>query len=58
MIKVIKRNGNEVEFKPEKLNSAIEKANMQVSRENRLTEEEIAELVDTVVSRIPEDTEI
>lgn len=58
MIKVIKRNGNEVEFKPEKLNSAIEKANMQVSRENRLTEEEIAELVDTVVGRIPEDTEI
>lgn len=58
MIKVVKRNGNEVEFVPEKLNSAIEKANMQVAKENRLTHEEIAELVDTVVSRIPEDTEI
>ena len=58
MIKVVKRNGNVVEFLPEKLNSAIEKANMQVAKENRLTEEEIAELVDSVVKRIPEDTEI
>ena len=58
VIKVVKRNGNVVEFLPEKLNSAIEKANMQVVKENRLTEEEIAELVDSVVKRIPEDTEI
>lgn len=58
MIKVVKRNGNVVEFLPEKLNSAIEKANMQVAKENRLTEEETAELVDSVVKRIPEDTEI
>ena len=58
MIEVVKRNGNVVEFLPEKLNSAIEKANMQVAKENRLTEEEIAELVDSVVKRIPEDTEI
>ena len=58
VIKVVKRNGNVVEFLPEKLNSAIEKANMQVAKENRLTEEEIAELVDSVVKRIPEDTEI
>ena len=40
-MKIIKRNGTEVEFDEEKILNAIRKANKEVSMDNRLTEEQI-----------------
>ena len=40
-MKIIKRNGAEEGFDPEKIISAVRKANKEVSEENRLSEEQI-----------------
>ena len=37
-MKIIKRNGTEVDFDLEKIENAIRKANNEVSESNRLTE--------------------
>ena len=44
-MKVIKRDGTIVEFNSEKINTAIEKANKEVSRKEKATEEEINEII-------------
>ena len=59
MIKVVKRNGNVVEFLPEKLKFSNWKgkyASCQRKSFNRKKKSQ--KLVDSVVKRIPEDTEI
>ncbi len=43
-MKIIKRNGTEVSFDIGKIVNAIKKANNEVSEDNRLTEEQIAEI--------------
>ncbi len=47
-MKVIKRDGNIVEYNPEKIKIAIEKANEEVSRKDKATEKEIQEIIDYV----------
>ena len=47
-MKVIKRDGNIVEYNPEKMKTAIKKANEEVSRRDRANEKEIQEIIDYV----------
>ena len=47
-MKVIKRDGNIVEYNPEKIKIAIKKANEEVSRKDKATEKEIQEIIDYV----------
>ena len=47
-MKVIKRDGNIVEYNPEKIKTAIKKANEEVSRRDRANEKEIQEIIDYV----------
>ena len=47
-MKIIKRNGTEVEFDEEKILNAIRKANNEVSMDNRLTEEQIVNIAKRV----------
>lgn len=47
-MKVIKRNGSEVEFTLEKITAAITKANMAVEEEARMTELQIRRIADAV----------
>ena len=47
-MKVIKRDGNIVEYNPEKIKTAIKKANEEVSRRDRANEKEIREIIDYV----------
>lgn len=47
-MKVIKRDGNIVEYNPEKIKTAIKKANGEVSRRDRANEKEIQEIIDYV----------
>ena len=47
-MKVIKRDGNIVEYNPEKIKIAIKKANDEVSRRDKATEKEIQEIIDYV----------
>ncbi len=44
-MKVIKRDGNIVEYNPEKIRIAIQKANNEVSRKEKATDEEINEII-------------
>lgn len=50
--RVIKRNGEEVEFNPEKISNAIQKANNEVDEQKRLTLLQIADVTNRVVNRI------
>ena len=47
-MKIIKRNGTEVDFDLEKIENAIRKANNEVSESNRLTEKQIALITNKV----------
>ena len=47
-MKVIKRDGNIVEYNPEKIRTAIKKANEEVSRRDRANEKDIQEIIDYV----------
>ena len=47
-MKVIKRDGNIVEYNPEKIKIAIKKANEEVSRKDKATEKEIQEIIEYV----------
>lgn len=47
-MKVIKRDGNIVEYNPEKIKTAIKKANEEVSRRDRANEKEIQEIIEYV----------
>ena len=47
-MKVIKRDWNIVEYNPEKIKTAIKKANEEVSRRDRANEKEIQEIIDYV----------
>ena len=49
-MKIIKRNGTEVEFDPEKIANAVRKANNEVSEDNRLTEEQIDKITKKVTA--------
>lgn len=51
-IKVIKRNGEEVEFNPEKISNAIQKANNEVDEQKSLTVLQIADVTNRVVKKI------
>ena len=44
-MKVIKRDGTIVEYNPEKIRIAIQKANNEVSRKEKATDEEINEII-------------
>lgn len=50
-MKVIKRNGVEVDFTPEKIKKAISSANGEVEEKERLTDPEIKQLTATIVRR-------
>lgn len=50
-MKVIKRNGVEVDFTPEKIKKAISSANKEVAEKDRLTDLEIRELTHTIATR-------
>ncbi|MBO5525327.1 MAG: anaerobic ribonucleoside-triphosphate reductase [Clostridia bacterium] len=50
-MKVIKRDGSTVNFDQSKIANALRKANAAVEEEDRITEEQIAEIVDHVASR-------
>lgn len=50
--KVIKRNGEEVEFDAEKISNAIQKANKEVERSRQLTVLQIADVTKGVVDQI------
>ena len=50
--RVIKRNGEEVEFNPEKISNAIQKANNEVDEHKSLSVLQIAEVTKRVTSRI------
>ncbi len=50
-MKVIKRNGVEVDFTPGKIKKAISSANESVDEKDRLTESEIITLTHTIVNR-------
>ena len=47
-MKVIKRDGNIVEYNPDKIKIAIKKANEEVSRKDKATEKEIQEIIEYV----------
>ena len=47
-MKVIKRDGNIVEYNPEKIKTAMKKANEEVSRRDGANEKEIQEIIDYV----------
>lgn len=47
-MKVIKRNGSEVTFDPEKITAAITKANLAVEEKHRLNPEDIQDITDIV----------
>ena len=49
-MKIIKRNGTEVAFDPEKIANAVRKANNEVSEDNRLTEEQIDKITKKVTA--------
>ena len=49
-MKVVKRDGKIVDFDPERIRVAIQKANQEVSKRDQATEEEIEEIVDYVKS--------
>lgn len=49
-MKIIKRNGTEVTFDPEKIANAVRKANNEVSEDNRLTEEQIDKITKKVTA--------
>ncbi len=49
-MKIIKRNGSEVEFDVHKILSAIRKANKEVSEDNRLSEEQICLIAEKVTA--------
>lgn len=51
-IRVIKRNGEEVEFDAEKISNAIQKANKEVEKRKQLTVLQIADVTNGVVSQI------
>ena len=44
-MKVIKRDGTIVEYNSEKISTAIKKANNEVSKKERATDEEINEII-------------
>ena len=44
-MKIIKRDGTIVEYNPEKIRNAIKKANNDVSRKEKATNEEIDEII-------------
>lgn len=50
--KVIKRNGEEVEFDAEKISNAIQKANKEVESRKQLTVLQVADVTNRVVSQI------
>ena len=50
--RVIKRNGEEVEFNPEKISNAIQKANKEVEEHKSLTLLQIADVTNRVSDRI------
>ena len=47
-MKVIKRNGTTVDFERQKIANAIRKANLAVEEEERVNEEEIESIVQTI----------
>ena len=49
-MKVIKRSGQEVLFNPEKIKQAITKANLSVEGSDKITDEELNQVVDMVVA--------
>ena len=49
-MKIIKRNGTEVAFDPEKIANAVRKANNEVSEDNRLTEDQIDKITKKVTA--------
>ena len=48
-MKIIKRNGSEEEFKVEKIQNAISKANVTVDEQNRMTKNQIERIAESVV---------
>ena len=50
--RVIKRNGEEVEFDPEKISNAIQKANNEVDEKKRLTLLQVADITNRVAAQI------
>ena len=44
-MKIIKRDGNTVDYNPEKIRIAIKKANKEVSRKDKVNKEEINEII-------------
>ena len=50
IMKIIKRNGTEVAFDPQKIANAVRKANNEVSEDNRLTEEQIDKITKKVTA--------
>ena len=48
MNKIVKRNGQVVDFEPEKVRKAIEKANAEVATRDKLTKEQIDTIVEDV----------
>ena len=44
-MKIIKRDGTIVAYDPEKIRTAIQKANKEVSKKEKVTEEQIEEII-------------
>ena len=57
-MKIIKRSGQEVDFNPEKIKSAISRANLEVKETERATDKEIEQMTDNVVELCEKSTYI
>ena len=44
-MKIIKRDGNIVDYNPEKIRIAIQKANNEVTRKDKVTKSQIEEII-------------
>ena len=55
---IIKRTGVEVEFNPSKIEIAIKKANTSVSEIERLSDDEIRHIVDTITHKVSIDPRV
>ena len=55
-MKIIKRNGTEVDFESSKIVNAIKGANKEVVETKRLTEEEIVSIADYIETKAKEST--
>ena len=56
-MKVIKRDGTIVEYNPEKIRIAIQKANNEVPRKEKATDEKLVSKIDSIINSLTEAAE-